>query len=166
MVFWYLGVSLVFVWNVFRSPALDYRLVMVGSVLPLLDVVHGGPWLLHSLVFVVALMGVIMVATRKRRLLRRRLISLPIGLMMGLVVDGSWATKSVFAWPFFGWGFPGGGLPSSSGRSACGWCWTSWDWSAGVVLAGVRLLGPGQPRAVLAHRTPQPSTGGVRRLSC
>ena len=141
MVFWYLGVSLVFVWNVFRSPALDYRLVMVGSVLPLLDVVHGGPWLLHSLVFVVALMGVIMVATQKRRLLRRRLISLPIGLMMGLVLDGSWATKSVFAWPFFGWGFPGGGLPELQwalgvrvvldlvGLVALAWCWRAFGFS-------------------------------------
>ena len=135
MLLWYLGVSTAFVWNVFRSPALDYRLIMVGSVLPLLDVVFGGPAVLHTLVFTVALLGVIMVATRERRLLRRRLISLPIGLMTGLVLDGAWATRNVFWWPFFGWAFPGGGLPELGrglgwsvvleliGAAACVWCW-------------------------------------------
>ena len=141
MVFWYVGVSTAFVWNVFRSPALDYRLIMVGSVLPLLDVVFGGPAVLHTLVFTVALLGVIMVATRERRLLRRRLISLPIGLMTGLVLDGAWATRNVFWWPFFGWAFPGGGLPELGrglgwsvvleliGAAACVWCWIAFGWS-------------------------------------
>ena len=91
--------------------------------------------------FVVALMGVIMVTTQKRRLLRRRLISLPIGLMTGLVLDGSWATKAVFAWPFFGWAFPGGGLPELQwalgvrvvldvvGLAALAWCWRAFGFS-------------------------------------
>ena len=138
MLFWYLGVSLAFVWNVFRSPALDYRLVALGSILPLADAVTGGPWLLHTLALVVVLLGAIMLATRRRRLLRRRLISLPIGLMTGLVLDGSWATKAVFAWPFFGFGFPGGGLPELQwalgvrlvldliGLAALVWCWRAW----------------------------------------
>lgn len=141
MIFWYVGVSLAFVWNVFRSPALDYRLVMVGSVLPLLEAARGGPWLGHTLVFVACLLGVIMVATQKRRLLRRRLISLPIGLMMGLVLNGSWATKSVFWWPFFGWGFPGGGLTELQwalgvrvvlevvGLVCLAWCWRAFGFS-------------------------------------
>ncbi len=141
MLLWYLGVSTAFVWNVFRSPALDYRLIMVGSVLPLLDAVVGGPAVLHALVFTVALMGVIMLATRERRLLRRRLISLPIGLMMGLVLDGAWATRNVFWWPFFGWAFPGGGLPELHhgpavmvvmelvGAAALAWCWMAFGWS-------------------------------------
>ncbi|HEY5154968.1 MAG TPA: hypothetical protein VIJ47_09565 [Acidimicrobiales bacterium] len=141
MVFWYLGVSLAFVWNVFRSPALDYRLVMLGSVLPLVEAVLGGPWLLHTLVFTVALLGLIMVTTQHRRLARRRLISLPIGLMMGLVLNGSWATKSVFGWPFFGLGFPGGGLPELqwalgvrivldvAGLAALAWCWRAFGFA-------------------------------------
>ena len=77
MLLWYLGVSTAFVWNVFRSPALDYRLVMLGSVLPLLDVLLGGPAVLHTLLFTVVLMGVIMLATRERRLLRRRSVPKP-----------------------------------------------------------------------------------------
>jgi len=141
MLLWYLGVSVAFVWNVFRSPALDYRLVMLGSVLPLAEVVLGGPRLLHTLVFTVVLLGVIMLATRQRRLLRRRLISLPIGLMVGLVLDGSWTAKVVFWWPFFGWAFPGGGLAELHrgpvvlvlldvvGLACLAWCWRAFGWS-------------------------------------
>lgn len=141
MALWYLGVSVAFVWNVFRSPALDYRLVMLGSILPLVEVVLGGPRLLHTLLFTVVLLLVIMLATRNRRLVRRRLISLPIGLMVGLVLDGSWTTKTVFWWPFFGWGFPGGGLPELGrgpvvlvimeliGAAALVWCWQAFGWS-------------------------------------
>jgi hypothetical protein len=141
MLLWYLGVSVAFVWNVFRSPALDYRLVMLGSVLPLVEVVLGGPRLLHTLVFTVVLLGVIMLATRQRRLLRRRLISLPIGLMVGLVLDGSWTAKAVFWWPFFGWAFPGGGLAELHrgpavlvlldlvGLACLVWCWRAFGWS-------------------------------------
>jgi hypothetical protein len=141
MLFWYLGVSVAFVWNVFRSPALDYRLVMLGSVLPLVDAVFGGPRLLHTLLFTVVLLAVIMLGTQHRRLLRRRLISLPIGLMVGLVLDGSWTSKAVFWWPFFGAGFPGGGLPElgrgvvvlilleAIGVAATVWCWMAFGLS-------------------------------------
>jgi hypothetical protein len=141
MLLWYVGVSVVFVWNVFRSPALDYRLVMVGSVLPLVEVVFGGPRLLHTLVFAVALLGVVMLATRNRRLLRRRQISLPIGLMVGLVLNGSWSSKEVFWWPFYGWTFPSDGLPELHrspavlvvfelvGAACLVWCWRTFGWS-------------------------------------
>jgi hypothetical protein len=141
MLLWYLGVSTAFVWNVFRSPALDYRLVMAGSVLPMLDIVFGGPALLHTLLFAVLLMTAVMLATPRRRLLRRRLISLPIGLMTGLVLDGAWTTRNVFWWPFFGWAFPGGGLPELQrglgwavvleliGAAALAWCWMAFGWS-------------------------------------
>lgn len=116
MFLWFLGVSVAFVWFVFRSPALDYRLVMLGSVLPIGEVVLGGPRVLHTLLASVALLGVVMLATQKRRLVRRRWICLPIGLMMHLALDGIWATTEVFWWPFFGLTFPEGGLPEL-GRS-------------------------------------------------
>jgi hypothetical protein len=141
MLLWYVGVSTAFVWLVFRSPALDYRLVMGGSLLPLLDAALGGPRLFHALVGAVVLLGVVMLATRERRLTRRRLISLPIGLLMGLVLDGSFTTTRVFWWPFFGWSFPGGGLPELHrglawfvvteliGLAALVWCWREFGWS-------------------------------------
>ena len=84
MILWFAGVSFVFVWWVFRSPALDYRLVMLGSILPVGEVVLGGPRLMHTLLGPVALLLLIMLATQKRRLVRRRWIGIPIG--MGVIV--------------------------------------------------------------------------------
>ena len=135
MLLWFAGMSVVIVWNVFRSPALDYRLVMLGAVLPVGEVLLGGPRLAHTLLFAVVLLCVVMLATRRRRLLRRRLISLPIGILMHLVLDGVWALADVFWWPAFGWGFPDGPLPELDrplgvivlldliGIAALAWCW-------------------------------------------
>jgi len=129
VILWFAGVSFAFVWLVFRSPALDYRLVMLGSILPVGELVFGGPRLLHTLVFAVALMGLVMLATQRRRLVRRRLISLPIGIMMHLVLDGIWARTSVFWWPFFGWSFDDSPLPELDR----GW------WSPVLEVVGVAL---------------------------
>lgn len=135
MLLWFVGMSFAAVWLVFRSPALDYRLVMLGSVLPLVDAALGGPRLAHTLLFsVVAMLGV-MLLTRHRRLIRRRWISLVIGLMVHLVLDGVWTIAEVFWWPFFGFGFPDVALPELShgvevtvvlealGVAALVWCW-------------------------------------------
>ena len=111
MILWFAGVSFVFVWWVFRTPALDYRLVMLGSVLPIGEVVFGGPRLLHTLLAPVAVLTIIMLATQKRRLVRRRWIGIAIGMLMHLVLDGIWARTNVFWFPFFGVDFGGGGLP-------------------------------------------------------
>ena len=111
MIFWFAGVSFVFVWWVFRSPALDYRLVMLGSILPVGEVALGGPRLLHTLVATVALLTLVMLATQKRRLVRRRWIGIPIGVLMHLVLDGIWARTEVFWWPFLGTEFGSAGLP-------------------------------------------------------
>ena len=136
MFFWFLGVSWAFVWLVFRSPALDYRFVLAGSVLPLGDALVGGPRLLHTLAFAVALLAGVMLATRHRRLVRRRWIGLAIGVFMHLVLDGIWSEAAVFWWPFFGVAFPPGPLPEldrggvnwlleAAGVAALAWCWTA-----------------------------------------
>jgi hypothetical protein len=137
MILWFLGLSVAFVWFVFRSPALDYRLVMLGSVLPVGEVVLGGPRLLHTLVAPVAVLGVVMLATQKRRLVRRRWICLPIGMMMHIALDGIWARTEVFWWPFFGLDFGAGGLPELGhslavtlvmelvGAAALAWCYVT-----------------------------------------
>jgi hypothetical protein len=141
MVLWFAGVSFAFVWLVFRSPALDYRLVMLGSVLPIGEAVLGGPRLLHTLVAAVALLAVVMLATQRKRLVRRRLISLPIGLMMHLVLDGIWTRADVFWWPFLGTSFGTGQLPELErpvgvtivleliGVAALAWCWHTFRFS-------------------------------------
>lgn len=114
MFLWFAGLSVVLVWIVFQSPALDYRFVVLGAVAPVAELALGGPWLLHTLLgAVVVLMGV-MLLTRSHRLLRRRLLGLPIGLFMHLVLDGVWADTHVFWWPGFGRAFGSERLPEVS----------------------------------------------------
>ncbi len=51
MLLWFAVLALVLVAQVFDSPNLDYRLVVLGAVLPVAEGVLGGPWLLHTLPF-------------------------------------------------------------------------------------------------------------------
>ena len=111
MFLWFAGLSVLAVWKVFQSPALDYRYVMLGSVLPVAEVVFGGPRVLHTLLGAVVALVVVMLATRNRRLLRRQILGIPIGLFMHLVLDGVWADTHIFWWPCFGSSFGSGGLP-------------------------------------------------------
>lgn len=105
MLFWFVGTAVVTVWWVFRDPAFDYRLLIVGAVLPLLDAVWSGAMVLHSVTFAVVLLAVLMLATSGRRPVRKMLLGLPIGLLLHLVFTGAWRDPQVFWWPFFGFGF-------------------------------------------------------------
>lgn len=137
MLLWFAGASIVIVWLVFRSPALDYRLVVLGAVAPVGEVLAGGAWVLHTLVGAVAALALVMLATRQRRLVRRRWIGLPIGLLLHLALDGIWAEAEVFWWPFLGWQLGEVGVPEASrglvpvvvlevaGAAALVWCWVS-----------------------------------------
>ena len=112
MVLWFAGAAFVLVWVIFRSPALDYRLVMLGAVLPVGEGLVGGPWILHTLVGGVALLLVVVLATQRRRLVRRRWIGLPIGVLLHLALDGSFTRSGLFWWPFLGLDQLGqGGVP-------------------------------------------------------
>jgi membrane-bound metal-dependent hydrolase YbcI (DUF457 family) len=102
MFFWFLGLSFGLVLIVFSSPALDYRLVMLGAVLPVVEGLVGGPWVLHTLLGPTVVLVVVMLATQGRRLVRRQWLGLPIGLFMHLVLDATWATSQLFWWPFLG----------------------------------------------------------------
>lgn len=102
MLLWFAGLSLWLVWVVFRSPALDYRLVMAGALLPVGEAALGGPWLLHTLLASVTALTVVVLATVGRRLVRRRWLGVPIGLFVHLVLDGTWARTELFWWPLFG----------------------------------------------------------------
>jgi len=105
MFFWFIGTATVAVWFVFRDPAFDYRLLVVGSVLPIGDVVFGGARFLHSLTVAAVLLAVLMLVTPARTPIRKTLLGLPIGMLLHLVFDGAWMNTSVFWWPFGGLGF-------------------------------------------------------------
>jgi membrane-bound metal-dependent hydrolase YbcI (DUF457 family) len=123
------------VWLVFRDPAFDYRMVVVGALLPdLIDAPLGGARFAHTLLAAVAVLTVVMLATRGRRHVRRSLLAVPIGMFAHLVADGMWARTETFWWPFFGQELTGRlpaldhGLPvllveELVGAAIVLWCW-------------------------------------------
>jgi hypothetical protein len=132
--FWFIGTAVITVGLVFRDPRFDYRLLIVGSVLPVGEGLVAGARVLHSLVFSVALLAVLMVATSGRKPIRKMLLGLPIGVILHLVFDGAWNNTEVFWWPFFGWSFDDASFPVSDrglwsllleaiGIGLCVWLW-------------------------------------------
>jgi len=110
--FWFLGTAVLAVWFVFRDPAFDYRLLLVGAILPaLVDAVFGGARVLHSVTFSIVLLGVLMLSTKRGSGLRKMLLGLPIGTLLHLVFTGAWTDTAVFWWPFTGFGFDGAAHP-------------------------------------------------------
>jgi hypothetical protein len=110
MFIWFAAASFLIVVMVFDSPSVDYRMVMVGAVAPVVEGAVGGPWLLHTLAGCVVVFAIVVIATRGRRLAARRAVGVPIGLLLHLVLDGTWLSSSLFWWPF------GGGRPLGEGR--------------------------------------------------
>jgi hypothetical protein len=131
---WFAGGAFVLVWLVFRSPAVDYRLVMVGALLPLVELPFGSPRVLHSLTGAVALLAGAMLVTPRRRLAQRRLVAIPIGVFIHLLLDGIWTDTEAFWWPFAGLAWSDARLPELArggfdvvleiaGGAALWWCW-------------------------------------------
>ncbi len=113
MFLWFVGVGLVLVWAVFRDPAIDYRVVVAGVLVPdAVALIAGRAAVGHTLFFSVVLLTGVMLATRRRRAARRRYLALPIGTFAHLLLDGVWTRTALFWWPLFGVDFPGSGVPS------------------------------------------------------
>ena len=134
MFFWFIGTAVLTVGVVFRDPRFDYRLLIVGSVLPIADGVFGGARALHSVTVSVGLLAALMIATSGRKPSRKLLLGLPIGMILHLVFDGAWNTTEVFWWPFFGLSFDDAGWPildrgwlslllEAIGLAICVWLW-------------------------------------------
>jgi hypothetical protein len=132
---WYVGAAVAAVLVVFDSVGLDYRLVALGALTPLLiDLPSGHMAYGHTLVLGVGLLAIVMLGTIGRpRLLRRRLLCLPIGVLAGLLLSGAFLHDAVFLWPLVGHGFGDVSLwPSLTvivfaegiGIASCGWIWS------------------------------------------
>lgn len=89
---------------VFRDPALAYAMVAAGALLPdAVDLLAGGVGPGHSVVVGGVLLALVMLATRGRRRLRRRLLGVPLGFLFHLVLDGAWlAGPEQLWWPVAG----------------------------------------------------------------
>jgi len=100
--FFFVAAAVLAVLFVFDSPAIDYRFVALGGVLPLAEAVTGRPLILHTLLGSAGLMTLVMAITVGRRILRRRLLGVPIGTFVFLVAAGSWTRRDLFWWPVGG----------------------------------------------------------------
>jgi hypothetical protein len=151
MLLWFIVTAPVLVAEVFRSPMVDYRLVAVGALAPMVEVVTGTFLGLHTLVAPVVVLGAVMAATQGRRLVRRRLLGVPVGMFCHLLLDGTWLRADLFWWPSLG---PAGIWSLvEEGRSPL--------WSIAMELAGAALgvwawrryaLGDRANRALLVQR--------------
>ncbi len=102
MLLWFAGLSFVIVATVFASPAIDYRLIVTGSLVPMLEMLLEGPWVLHSLVSPVLVMVFVMVAFQGKRLKQRKWLGIPIGMFLYLFLDRAWMNADLFWWPVSG----------------------------------------------------------------
>ena len=136
MILWLAFGAIFGVWNVFQSSGLDFRLVSIGALLPLLiDAPFGAQSYAHTLLAAVAVLMITMIVTtgRGHRLRRRRALSLSIGWFSALVLSASWAHKELFWWPAFGFDRPAAPLfaplpvlviEELLGLAAAWWAWT------------------------------------------
>jgi len=106
MLLWFIGTAVLTVHFVFTDPRFDYRLLVVGAVLPdIVDIWSGRARWAHSLTVAVGALMLVMLVTAGRKPVRRLLLGLPIGMLLHLVYDGAFASTRVFWWPFSGsWG--------------------------------------------------------------
>lgn len=102
MLLWFVVLAPIIVAEIFRSPMIDYRVVAAGALLPIVEGFLGHPWILHTAFGAASLLGLVVISTQKRRLARRRLLGLPIGVLLHLVLDGGWTRAAMFWWPAFG----------------------------------------------------------------
>jgi hypothetical protein len=134
MTLWFAGLSVVAVWIVFRSPAVDFRLVVLGALVPLVELPFGEPRVLHSVTGAAVALALAMLLRPRQRLAQRRLVALPIGMLLHLLLDGIWANTSAFWWPFAGFEWSDEALPELArgwwnvplelaGAAALWWCW-------------------------------------------
>jgi len=115
VILWHTGATLAILWFVFRgSTRLDYRLAMLGSILPDLvdkpvgrvlfrDQLDSGRLWGHSLLVNVLFFSVLFFMRGRGK---RRLVLVPVGSLLHLALDGVWAQPRVFWWPLFGWEMP------------------------------------------------------------
>ena len=159
MVLWFVGLSVVLVWVVFQSPALDVRFVALGALVPWLDLLTGGPFVLHTLLGSVVTLAVVMLATRGQRVRRRQLLCIPIGMFLHLVLDATWTKAERFWWPFLGDGAFDGQLPELTwafgvvvllevaGAAALWWGWRAFGLDDPARRAELRATGRLRPRS-------------------
>jgi inner membrane protein len=115
MLFWHLGVTAAIVYATLGRRRIDYRVVLLGALLPdLVDVPIGRFFLRdrygsqhlwgHTLLLVVVLSFGVMLFLRGEA--ARRWFVLPMAALVHLGLDAMWSHPITFYWPLFGTDFP------------------------------------------------------------
>lgn len=115
MIFWHLGVTAALVVVTLGVRRIDYRVVLLGAILPdLIDKPIGriffaeefqtGRLFGHTLLFVTALLLGIQLLLRGQQ--ARRWFILPIAALIHLALDGMWNDPVTLFWPLFSTSFP------------------------------------------------------------
>ena len=103
MLLWFLGTALALVWFVFRDPGFPFGGVAIGAILPdVLGLLPGGVAPTHSIVVVIAYLGLAMALTIGRRTLRKKSLAVAFGLFIHLVADFVFTNDKLFWWPLGG----------------------------------------------------------------
>ena len=84
MFFWFIATAVIAIGFVFRDPSFDNRLLVVGSVFPVVDAAFGGARAFHSITVSITLLAVVMIATKRGSGLRKTLLGFPIGMFLHL----------------------------------------------------------------------------------
>ena len=115
MLFWHLGLTCLIVFLALGTRRIDYRVVLLGSLIPdLLDKpvgrilfeerFHTSRLYGHTLLFVVVLLLAVQLALRGST--ARRWFILPIAVLIHLALDGMWNDPVTLFWPLFSTTFP------------------------------------------------------------
>lgn len=115
MIFWHLGVTAALILVTMGVRRIDYRVVLLGALLPDLvdkllgrvlfaDELQTGRLVGHTLLFVVVLLLGIQIGLRGQA--ARRWFILPIAALIHLALDGMWNDPLVLFWPLFSTTFP------------------------------------------------------------
>jgi hypothetical protein len=102
MLLWFIGGVLAVVWNVFHDVTIDYRFLVAGVLLPDVADIVTRRLLAHSIVTAVGALAIVMLATWGRRPIRKKLVMVPFGMLVHLVLDGAFNRTKVFWWPVTG----------------------------------------------------------------
>ena len=115
MLFWHLGMTAAIVFVTLGRRRIDYRVVLLGAVLPDLldkpvgrvffqDIFESSRIFGHTLAFV--LLSMLFVQLFLRGNTARRWFVLPIAVLIHLALDAMWDQPVTLFWPLFGTEFP------------------------------------------------------------
>ena len=109
MLLWHLGSATLIVYVTLGRRRIDYRMILIGAVLP--DIVDGvlglllfegraGRWIAHSVLAAIVVTVVIILGFKGDT--RQSLFGIGVGWLLHLVADGMWQAPKTFLWPAFG----------------------------------------------------------------